>query len=247
MPKDTSAGQAGLTRGDVEGIVGAAMDAVAKRFQSQLTPVQQRNAGLDIALASIQGRLDEMGRHPTSSAGGEPAAPPVPGPESWNDVGSGADLYGKVEELVEAKLRGRGDSTDPRVDVLEQNVNDMALEKQERQLLSNYPWMDDGHVRQLLQVADQTGLVDLSYHAYHMYGAPGTAPEDPNAVGEGGREASSTTPPRQQAGGAAMLSGASGGTPIGAVPETVQIRRGIQGYADVERHAIDWAKRNGKL
>lgn len=244
-----------FTREQVDGILTEREDQLQRHFQSQMTPVWQDRAELKERMDELERSLRTTAQVGPSSASAEPALDPGK-PEDWTDLKDGVDLYHKTERMLDAKLaavQGKPAAEESWQmrddDERDEMLGELAVNQAIGEMKNAYPWMNDGHVRQVLQVAHDRDVYDFDMVAASVYGPPGSKPTNPQALGiePTGVTHDYRLPPRPETFRSQTLVGSSRSAATGAsVSDEIQLRRGMEGWGDAETGLQDWAKRSGK-
>lgn len=224
-----------FTADQVQAILDGRERELNREWQGRLTQVQQAKADTQREIGSLRATIESLEKRIGQSPGRGEARSPNGLPPDWSEIQTAEQLYHAA--VRDAAARAQSEGTDVKAAVREaleelglperlEAAEDSSLEGELDGIRRAYGGrLDDGHIRQVLQTAQDTGNGDLEYVAFRLFGPPPSS--QPRPDDQDGRDR------RTQA----VLSGRARHQQAVQTPKTVKVRRGMQGYADVEKIA----------
>jgi len=238
-PDGTESSPSTYTREDVEAIVAEQRAEWQKRFTKatqELAAERRAKGELSQRLSAVEARLMQTpAAHEDADDLDEDAFR-----QEWDSIDSGEKLLRANRRLIRHELRKSGaDQSDAEIaqEAL-RRAEELALDRDVERLKSKYRGMTDEQVKSLYELGVNTGQTDIEYLAFQAFGPAESFTPD---TGDDGPEPDIEKAIRART-KHRVLAGASKVTTANAQPKTVKIRRGLDGYTDVENAAQDFFK-----
>ena len=225
-----------FTADEVQAILDGRLREHDAEWQGKLTQSQQAGSELRATIKSMVENRGQQGRTVDPS----PSGPPSLGPDvqTAEQLFQAAVAEGERRSRVIAKEAARQTVEELGVPERLEAAEDASLEAEMAEVNRAYGnRLDAGQVRQVLQMAQDTGNGDLGYIAFRMFGPPPATTPAPGPDDADGRVPQKTTQ--------AVLAGRARHQAAIETPKAVKVGRGMQGYSDVERIANKWAEDRG--